>query len=108
MSIKPEKFNKLPEWVKSEICVLQSHIRDLNEKIAQINGEQDTDIFILDTGMNRPLPKNSYIRIMVGKKYIDVYKMKSDKGEEKVRVSSHGVIKITPSASNSCYIGVEE
>lgn len=108
MAIPQEKYKKLPEWVKNEIKALEYEIKELNDQVAQINGEQDTDIFIMDMNMNRPLPKKSYIRIMVGKHYIDVYKMKSSTGEEVVRVSADCQIKVMPSASNSCYVGAHD
>lgn len=107
MNYTKEQFEKLPKWAQSEIKVLSQNIKDLSEKMNQLNGDSETNTYLNDMLDKQPLPKNSVIRFHLGEKNLN---------HVSVYVNRYGVIDINgdsrlgkkmviiPQAANAFYI----
>jgi len=107
MNYTQEQFDKLPKWAQSEIKVLLQNVKDLSEKLSQVNGVSETNTFLHDMLDRQPLPKNSVIRFHLGERNLN---------HVSVYVNRHGVIDINgdsrigkkmvliPQAANAFYI----
>ena len=110
MKYSEEKINKLPKWAKEYIEYLEMKVQDANSEnkkiLAELKGEDETNVSIEKVFENIPLPKDSKIgfkiddnsRVTVeldgGRLYIDgTYYGQKD-------------LMIKPCASNAFYVEI--
>jgi hypothetical protein len=107
MNYTKEQLEKLPKWAQSEINRLERLTKTLNQRLAEFNGEAETNTHLLD-GLDRlPLMNNAIIEFSIGDNKLNrvvvyirkdgVIDINSDSrlGEQLV---------ILPRASNSFYL----
>jgi hypothetical protein len=67
MDYTKEQFEKLPKWAQSEINRLKNENKSIKEKNNQIEGNSETNTFLVEGLDLKPLPKNSCVDFKTGK-----------------------------------------
>jgi hypothetical protein len=63
MNITQEQFDRLPKNVQQELKSLYEKVNSLENHVNEINGQKDTNVFLLEGLSKRPLPKDSHIEL---------------------------------------------
>lgn len=99
-----DKYKKLPKWAQEEINALKNHISSLENQIAEMYGEKETNNWFIEGPREmHPLPKDTTVRFQIGDDYVECHLT-----QDGLRVSAwHDRIKIMPLASNSFHVKTE-
>ena len=102
-----DQFDKLPKWAQQEIKTLEMRQLEIENKLSQYSGEQETNTYIQEGLSKTPLPINSNVEFRVGR---------DGANKATVYVRSDGLIDVNtdsrlghtmlilPRAANSFYI----
>lgn len=107
MNYTEEQFQKLPKWAQEEILRLKNNNQSLLKKIDELNGDSQTNTFLVEGLNQRPLPKNACVDFKIGENNINtvsVYIRKN--GTIDINASSKMAqqLVIIPNAANSFYL----
>lgn len=107
MNYTPEQFQKLPKWAQDEILRLQNNHQSLLTKLDEINGDSETNTFLVEGLSERPLPKNSCVDFKVGENNLNtvsVYIRKNGTIDINANSKMAQQLVIVPNAANSFYL----
>jgi hypothetical protein len=62
MRYTEEQFSRLPKWAQNRIKSLEQTVSDLEKRIAQYDGTEETNTYYVDLLEERPLPKNAPVK----------------------------------------------
>lgn len=105
-----KNIDKLPKWAQTEIIRMENEIEFLTKKLEQVSGVAETNTFILDGLIAKPLPKNSHIEFRLKDKYGNLENkvsvmIRRDGNIDINAVSRDGsAFVVMPRASNSLYV----
>ncbi len=99
----PEQFARLPKWAQHLITRDTRDLADLREKLKQVNGEAETNVFI-EQGIDedQPMPKNSRILF----RFPDKTSLAVGFRESGtiLEVYGHGALSVHPRSTNVFYV----
>jgi hypothetical protein len=112
MKRKKEQMDRLPVWAKSHIGQLGRELDAAMQRIAEINGEKDTNVFIVNFRQgvpDQPLPRGSHIQFLLGNDdSICAGKVNVALNEEgELYIGTTDKLVVHPGASNVIYVTVE-
>jgi hypothetical protein len=102
MKYTTEQFEKLPKWAQNEIKVLAMNLESTNRRLAEFEGQSETNTFISHGLSKQPLPNNAHIEFHTANSKVSVYIR--EEGVIDINTTSNKTTVILPRASNSFYI----
>ena len=66
MNYTKEQLEKLPKWAQSEIKRLEGLTLTLEQRLAEFNGESETNTYLVEGLDRKPLMKNAQIEFTTG------------------------------------------
>ena len=100
-----EDISRLPVWARNRIQKLESDVQYLEQQLAQVEGTEATNVYLIRGMQQAPLPMHSGVRFKIGDgEGVDCY---IDREYGRVRIGGHNRITVHPAAANVVYVDVE-
>ena len=102
-----EQFERLPKWAQSEILKLEMREDELNRKLREFEGKEETNTYIKDGLGKMPIINNCTVEFQTGEKGLNTVSVYV-RGDGNIDVNTDSrlghTMCIMPRASNTFYI----